>query len=335
MLQPNQRRLFRSVDTKDFRENGQLNFDMPLGYDLNRVKVKMTGTITVGTAPTAYHDNAVLRLIKRIDLLSNGKSKYAELSGIRAALLNFERKLAKQITDVAAGTGAKTVEAHFYIDLTNPDGVRPKDSALHTISPFMTKLQLQINCGAMVDMFKTAGSGAISSFDLDVEVEVDETIEYNDAAYFENRLVKSQSLIEETIDATKTNHKVKLSTGNLMTRGVILYALDENGALSNSIINTIQLKSGVDVPFLQDGNTIRATNISDYGLNEGQLPDGVYFADLCPDGKLSQLWDTRNRSELDLVMDVTKPAGGDATVYIFPVQFYEQNNAEVRSALGI
>ena len=178
------------------------------------------------------------------------------------------------------------------------------------------------------------GSGAISSFDLDVEVEVDETIEYQDQAYFENRLVKAQSLIEETIDATKTNHRVKLSTGELMTRGAIIYALDENGVLSNDVINSIQLKSGVDIPFLQDGDTVRANNVQDYNLADGQLPDGCYFADLCPNGNLNQLWDTRGRSELDLILDVDKPAGGDATVYIFPVQFYEQNNQNVRESLG-
>lgn len=335
MLRPNQRRLFRAVETKDFKENGQLNFDLPLGYDQNRIKVKLTGTITVGTAPTSYHEYAVPRLIKRMDLLSNGKNKYAEVTGLRASLFNFERKLANQLTDIASGTGAKTVEAHFWIDLDNADGRRPKDSALHTVSPFMSKLQLQITTGAMTDMFHTAGSGAISSFDLDVEVEVEETIEYNDAAYYENRLVKTQSLIEETIDATKSNHKVKLSTGELMTRGVILYAFDENGALSNDVINQIQLKSGVDVPFLHDGNSVRAQNIVHYGLADAQLPTGVYFADLCPYGDLNQLWDTRGRSELDLVLDVTKPAGGDATVYAFPVQFYEQDNAKIRERLGI
>lgn len=334
MLQMKQRRLVRTVDTKDFVENGQITVDLPLGYDLNAVIVRLYGTITVGTAATAYHTHGVPRLIDRLDLFSNGKNKFAEITGMKACLGNFERKLANTLTDISAGTGAKTVDAYFRIDLDNADGPRPKDSALHTNKPFMSKLQLKIATNDFDDMALTLGSFAVSSHALRVEVMVEETIEFEDAAYFESRLVKVQSLIEETIDATKSNHKIKLATGELLTRGVYIFVLDETGALSNAVINSVQLKSGVDVAFSKNWTDVRELNKAAYGLQGSQLPAGVAFVDLCPDGKLTQLWDTRGRSELDLVLDVTKPAGGDATVIAIPLQFYEQDNTNLLKDLG-
>lgn len=334
MINIKQRRLTRTVDVKDFSEGGNITLDLPTGYDLDSVLIKVSGTITVGTAPTAYHEYAVPRLVNRIDLLSNGKNKFHEVSGMLACLGNFERQGANTLTDIATGTGAKTVLAYFRVENINPDGPRPKDSSLHTNKPFMSKLQLKIDLASFSDMCLTLGSFAVSSHTLTVEVMVEETIEFEDAAYFEDRLVKVQSLIEETIDATKTSHRVKMPTGELMLRGVKIIAVDDTGALVNDIINSAQLKSGVDVAYYKDGDSIREANKADYRLQLTQQPDGFYFLDLCPGGNLNQLWDTRGRSELDLVLDVTKPSGGDGTLYIVPVHFYEQDNTALRGSIG-
>lgn len=330
-----QRRLTRSVDSRTFTENGVITVDMPLGYDQDSVIIKLSGTVTVGTAPTTYHEYAVPRLIKRVDLFSNGKNKYHETTGLMSCLGNFERQLANTLTDITTGTGAKTVVAYFRLDNINADGPRPKDSSLHTVKPFMSKMQLKIALGAMTDMVKTLGPGVFSSFSLTVDVLVEETIEYNDAAFFEDRLVKIESIIEETITATKTSHRVKLPTGELMLRGVKIYALDENGALANTVINAVQLKSGVDVAYSKDATSVREQNKADYRLQGSQQPTGFYFADLCPNGNLNQLWDVRGKSELDLILDVTKPAGGNATLVIVPLHFLEQENSGIRSQVGI
>lgn len=335
MLTVKQRNLTRTVETRDFSPSGSITLDLPMGYDQNSVVVRLSGTITIGTAPTTYHTHMLPRLISRIDIFGNGKNKYHELTGLMACLGNFERKGANTLTDVASGTGAKTIDGYFRIDNVNPDGPRPKDSSLHTAKPFMSKLQIKIQFGAYVDMVVTAGSFAVTSHALTCEVMVEETIEFDDNAYFEDRLVKTQSIIEETIDATKTSHRVKLATGELLLRGVKVYALDETGALSNAVINSAQLKSGVDVAYFKSGSAAREANKADYNLQGSQQVTGFYYFDLCPQGQLNQLWDTRGRSELDLVLDVTKPAGGDAKVIVVPVQFYEQDNAAVRASLGL
>jgi hypothetical protein len=334
MLKTKSRNLTRTVETKDFVENGQLTFDLPLGYDLNSVIIRVSGTVTVGTAPTSYHEYGMPRLLDRIDIYSNGKNKFHEITGLMACLGNFEQQGANTLVDISSGTGAKTVDCYFRISNANEDGPRPKDSNLHTVKPFMSKLQIKLATGALLDMVHTAGSVAFSSFALTVEIMVEETIEFQDIAYFENRMVKTQSMIEETIDATKSSHRVKLPSGELMTRGVKIYALDENGALSNAVINSASMKSGVDVAYSKNGADIREANKVDYKLQLTQQPDGFYYLDMTPKGNLNQIWDTRGLAELDLVLDVTKPAGGDATLVIVPQQFYEQDSAELRAQVA-
>jgi len=335
MLQVKQRSLTRTVETRDFSPSGSITLDLPMGYDQDSVLVRLSGVITIGTAPSTYHTHMIPRLVSRIDIFSNGKNKFHEVTGLMACLGNFERANANTLTDLAAGTGAKTVDAYFRIDNVNPDGPRPKDSSLHTAKPFMSKMQIKVQFGAYVDMVLTAGAFAVTSHALTCEVMVEETIEFEDAAYFEDRLVKVQSIIEETVDATKTSHRVKLATGELLLRGVKVYALDETGALSNAVINSAQIKSGVDVAYFKSGSAARESNKAHYNLQGSQQVTGFYYFDLCPKGQLNQLWDTRGRSELDLVLDVTKPAGGDAKLVVVPVQFYEQDNAGVRSNLGL
>lgn len=323
MLQIAQGALKRLVDTKDFRENDTITVEMPTSYDLNSVIVEVSGTITVGTAGT-YHVNAVERLVDRIDLLSDGKNKFTETTGLMSALGNFERGCQKNVTQITAGTGAKAIVSTHRLDRVNADGPRPKDSALHAYPPYMSKMQLVVKTNAFSKMEVTAGTLAVSSHTLKVKVYVLETQEFDLKAQREGRFVKQESLSILTVDATTTSQRLKLPTGSLMTRGAKLYALNDTGVLDDTIINNVILKSGVDVRMNLTRNALISANIADYELLAGQRPTGFYFADLCEDGFLNKLWDTRGLSELDLELDVTKPSGGTGTIVVVTQQFYEQ-----------
>lgn len=323
MLDLKQGRLRRLVDTKDFKPSDTLTFEMPLGYDLNSILVILSGTITVGTGGT-YHTHAVSRLIDRIDLFADGKNKFSETTGLMSALGNFERDLQKNITEISAGTGAKSVLSTHILDRINADGPRPKDCALHAYPPYMTKMQLVVKTNAYSAMEVTAGTLVVSSHTLKVSVFVLETQEFDPAGQREGRLVKQESLDIQTVDSTTTNMRVKLPTGMLLTRGVKFYALNNTGVLDDTIINNVTIKSGVDVRMNLSRDALIAANAADYKIGVSQRPTGFYFADLCPEGNLNSLYDTRGLAELDLVFDVTKPAGGDGTIVCVTQQFYEQ-----------
>lgn len=323
MLDLKQGRLRRLVDTRDFKPSDTISIDLPTSYDLNTVMVEVSGTITVGTGGT-YHTHAVSRLIDRLDLFADGKNKFSETTGLMSAIGNFERRLQKNITEITAGTGAKTVLSTHLLDRINADGMRPKDSALHTYPPYMTKLQLVVKTNAFSAMEVTAGTLVVSSHTLKVKIYVFETQEFEVAGQREGRLVKQESLSIETIDSTTTTQRLKLPTGALLTRGVKFYALNNTGVLDDTIINNVTIKSGVDVRMNLSNNALIGANIADYHIPASNRPTGFYFADLCPDGNLNSLYDTRGLSELDVVFDVTKPAGGDGQLVVVTQQFYEQ-----------
>lgn len=317
--------LFRFVEQKTFAFGDTLSFDMPRGFDLDTILVEVTGSLTITTAPTQYHANSAARLIDRLELFSDGSTKLTEASGIMKSLGLFERGMKRSITNPGgAATGTVPVKAYYVLDRINADGLRPKDSSLHTQSPFMSKLTMEVKTTSSInDLVHTAGSfnGALNS--ITVKVYVAQTREFTQAGLAEGRMVKNESLIVETIDSTTTNHRVKLATG-MMLRGCQIYALDDSGALDNTIINNIQIKSGSDVPFSFDGATVETINKLSYDISDNQWLDGFYFADLTPMGNLNKLYDARGASELDLILDVTKPSGGDGTVVIVPQQFIQQ-----------
>lgn len=316
--------LYRFVEQKTFQFGDTLSFDMPRGFDLDTILVEVTGSLTITTAPTSYHANSAARLVDRLELFSDGSTKLTEISGVMACLGDFERAMTRQVVNPgASATGTVPVTAYYVLDRVNADGLRPKDSALHTQSPYMSKLTMEVKTGALNDLVNSAGSfnGALNS--ITVKVYVAQTREFTAEGLTEQRLVKNESLIVETIDSTTTNKRIKLATG-MMLRGCKIYALDDSGVLDNTIINNIQIKSGADVPYSYDGATVRAFNKISYRITDNQHLDGFYFADLTPNGNLNKLYDAINVSELDLILDVTKPSGGDGTIVIVPQQFIRQ-----------
>lgn len=323
----------RLIETKQFQAGSPLAFDLPCQYDYNTIEVEVSGDLTVTTAPTTYHINAAARLLQRLNLFSDGSTNLIQITGQAAALANFEVGLARNITNPgASATGTVPVRAVYRLNLSTPDGERPNDSALHTGKQYMTKLTLQAQCAsAVADLVSAAGSFSAAFGTINVSVWAVQTQYFDVNKYLEARLVKNESIIVETINATTSEKRVKLPTGMLL-RGVKLLAYDDDGVPSDAVINNIQIKSGIDVPFNLPWDVTQDLNRADYRLTDSQVLAGIAFADLIPDGagraSMAKLYNAINLTELDLVLDVTKPAGGDATVVAIP-QFFIPQAAKV------
>lgn len=317
----------RLIDTKQFVSGRDLNFDIPRGSeDKEYIVVRVTGTITVGTAPTAYHDNAAARLLNKLVLIADSRNDIYHRTGVAAALGNFERRYQKTLTN-PSGTGAQTVECYYFIDLSTIDGKNPSDSILRARD--FSKLTLQVRCGDLdasantSDMVKTAGSFALTSTDLDVEVYAVSTLEFTEAGINTRRFLKTSPMISKVLTASNSNFNVKLPTGDrLNLRGVLVYCYDETSEVAdNAVINDIKIQSGSLVPKNLPGGLIRAQNVADMKLADSQLPDGFYWVDLCRNGHLNKLLSLRGRQELDIVFDATHNGSTNAVIDLFPVYY--------------
>lgn len=319
-----QYRIKRRTHSVNLTENNVVTLDLPRGYDIESIMFNMTGTANITTLGTAVRAMAPCQLIKRVELIADGKNTIASIPGW-ALVKNFGREQFGQMTPpTAAAVAAYPVAMFGVLDQALIDGVRPKDSNLRTSG--MSLLQLRITTGAAIDLLTGTPAGTMTAFALDVGTV--ETIELPDAKGVVSAplYLQKRSYQDIAIAATNANQQIVLPIGNAL-RGVLLLAT-VNGEPSNAVVNNIQLASGVDVRVNAPGTMIQKMNATDYppiGIQSGPttwadssvLPTGFYVVDLMANGprdvSVTNAWDLSRASEAKMVLDVNGGAGYQLT----------------------
>jgi hypothetical protein len=319
-----QYRIKRRTHSQALTENNVVTLDLPRGYDYETILLRVSGTANVTTAGTAVRAYAPTQLIKRVELIADGKNTIASIPGW-ALVKNFGREQFGLMTPpTAAAIAAYAVEMFGSLDQALIDGVRPKDSNLRTSG--MSLLQLRITTGACVDLFTGAPAGSMTVFSLDVGTV--ETIELPDAKgqITAPLYLQKRSYQDIAIPASNANQQIVLPIGNAL-RGVVLLSTI-NGEPSNAVINNIQLASGVDVRVNMPGNMVQRLAAIDFdplGILTNtttaqcstQMPTGMYIVDLMTNGprdtNVTNAWDLSRASEAKMILDVTGGAGYQIT----------------------
>lgn len=316
-MQPNmsQFRIMRQVQQVPFVANQQIQLDIPRNYDINALFVRVYGTIQLTVGATAVKANAPSQLIERIDLFADGNKTFVQTAGIFAAIANSPRRYAQNMTAPLNTVATHTVDVTYFLDRANMDGVRPKDSTLHTQYPYMSLLTLRLTTGEAADCFDMT-AGTIGTVSLTIEVFVDETVELNPVDRFEGRFIRRLSYQELTVSAANSAAQIQLPVGSNI-RCLRFFQTDGPAAYRDTpvdtLINSIKLRDGVDVRYFLSLKDSVSKNIADAMVNPKTVrPTGVVLADLCPDGHLNQLWDLRAVSQAYCELDVNAPinAGG-------------------------
>jgi hypothetical protein len=321
-----QYRIKRRTHSVNLVENNVTTLDLPRGYDVETLYFDLQGTANITTAGAAVRAMAPCQLIKRIELIADGKNTIASIPGW-ALVKNFGREQHGLMTPPTGfAIAAYTVALFGTLDQCLIDGIRPKDSNLRTSG--MSLLQLRITTGAAADLLTGAPVGTMTSFALDVGTV--ETIELPDAkgAVTSPLYLQKRSYQDIAIPASNANQQIVLPIGNAL-RGVMLLATVA-GEPSNAVINNIQLASGVDVRVNVPGRMLQRANAIDYppiGILAGSAgwasnsanPTGLYVVDLMTNGprdcSVTNAWDLSKDSEAKMVLDVT----GGATTQITAV----------------
>lgn len=321
-----QYRIKRRTHSQALTANNVITLDLPRGYDLETIFFHVTAAVAVTTAGTAVRAYAPTQLIKRVELIADGKNTIASVPGWWL-VKNLARDQYGLMTPPTAATVATyNVEMLGSIDQCLVDGIRPKDSNLRTAG--MSLLQLRITTGAPADLFTGSAAGSFSSFNVDISTV--ETIELPDAKTGQITTplyLQKRSYQDISLPSSNANQQVILPIGNAL-RGVTLLATI-NGEPSNAVVNNIQLASGVDVRVNITGrgcqliNSLDNTNLgilsnSTTAQSSTQLPTGLYNIDLMRNGprdvQVTNAWDLTKASEAKIVLDVNGGAGYALTV---------------------
>lgn len=320
-----QYRLKRRQVVTNVTENGQATFDLSRGYDYESIHIRITANVNVTTAGTAVRALAPCQLLKRMELIADGKNTIASVPGWWLRLNTRRSNSGYQLPPTAATIATYAVEFNGILDQAMIDGVRPKDSNLRTAK--MSLLQARFTFGALADLFTGSPAGTITAFQI--ELITVETVELPgaDGKISDPLYLQKRSYQDISLPASNANAQVILPVGNAL-RGVTILAT-VNGEPSNSVINNVTLASGVDVRFNLPGPALQRLTSMDYeGIGivsnyatwacSSSLPTGIYEVDLMRNGgndvKVTDAWDLSKASEAKLILDVNGGAGYQITV---------------------
>lgn len=312
-----QYRIKRKIAQVQVVENGQAILDVPRGYDIESIHFRLYGQLNITTAASSIRAESPSQLIKRVELVADGKNTIASLPFV---LLNrgnpFRRgQLGNLQPQSAVSIAAYQIEATGYLDQANIDGIRQKDSNLRTSG--MSLLQMRFTFGAAVDT-QIGGAGSLTN--VFVDVSTIEMIEIPDPKTGE--ITKPMYLVKRAYQdvaftTSNANMQVTLPVGNIM-RGVVIRTegFTTAGEPSNAVLNNAILASGVDVRLNLPGAVIRSMNSMDYDVSA--IPNGIYILDMMTQGgfntQASEGWDLTNASEAKLTLDVNGAANTKVTI---------------------
>lgn len=312
-----QYRIKRKIAQVPVTDNGQFTLDVPRGYDIEALHFRLYGQLNITTIATSIRAESPSQLIKRVELVADGKNTIASLPFVLINRANLFRRgqLGSLTPQSAVAVAAYQIEATGYLDQSNIDGIRQKDSNLRTSG--MSLLQMRFTFGAAVD---TQIGGAATLTNVFVDVSSVEMIEIPDPKTGE--ITKPMYLVKRAYQdlaftTSNANMQVALPVGNIM-RGVVIRTegFTTAGEPSNAVLNNAQLASGVDVRLNLPANTIRSMNSMDYDVTA--IPTGIYCLDMMTQGgyntQASEGWDLTNASEAKLILDVNGAANTKVTV---------------------
>lgn len=305
-------------------DNSVFEADIPRAYDIESFIIRVTATAHVTTAGAAVRAMAPTQLIKRLELVADGKNTIASVPGW-ALVKNFGREQFGLMTPPSNFTAADyAIEMVGSLDQALIDGVRPKDSNLRTSG--MSMLRMRFTMGALTDLFTGAPAGTFTA--LAVEIYVIETVELPDdkGQVSQPLYLQKRSYQDIALPASNANQQIVLPVGNSLRGLMILTTI--NGEPSDAVLNNVQLASGLDVRINLPGAALQRMNAVDYPaygmlLNSGwasclRLDTGLYMADLMTNGprdcNVTNAWDLTKASEAKLIADVNGGAGYQMTV---------------------
>lgn len=311
-----QYRIKRRVQQVPVTENGQVAVDIPRGYDIEALYLRLYGQLNITGLATSIRAESPCQLIKRIELVADGKNTIASVPFVMLNRGNVHRRgqLGSLTPQSAVAVAAYQIEGTCALDQGMIDGIRSKDSNLRTSG--MSLLQMRFTYGAAVD---TQIGGTATLTNCFVDVFTSEMIELPDA----NGVISKPSYMVKrayqdlAFTASNANMNVILPVGNIL-RGVILRSEGAvtAGEPSDAVINNVTLASGVDVRLNLPAPDLKAMNKMDYDVTS--IPVGFLIADLMTEGgynvQASEGWDLTNASEAKLTLDVTATANTKVTV---------------------
>lgn len=227
-------------------------------HALSGIQLDITGTNTVGVAAATLTSAGILALLRRIEFNVGGENRIA--IGLEGALpggqlLEMVDRMwygkLPNVTQPAVGVGANAFNATLVIPFAGSKVLHKhlsdEERKAMSYRRNATKAQLQFFYGADTDQVTPGGGGtAVIAADIRVSMIEDRTLDSVpaiDPESGEDPLNHYHNIVTESIPIAATvaaAEQQRLNLARGMSPGILFYAFD-NGAASNTLINTLQI----------------------------------------------------------------------------------------------
>lgn len=319
---------YRTVDTEvppiPFDSGNTRSQELPNTFLYKNMMLRLSGTTTnTATVPTGSINENPLGLLRRIDLIADGRKLLWSIAGRDAFRLSQIMNGKVGELTAAPNTASSTVSfaASFVVHCEAKGLGRPIESYFDS-RPF-TKVELRVQWGTVADIWST-NNGTTVNAATQISMHLQQSLEGVEQIAF-NRLL----MFDEQATATSGSGTLSFKIPRAGLLMAILLRTDASNAPSNAILEgssvaTFQLKS--DNNFIhKDGlrfDTLRNRNIIELQLDTGSTGGantGYYWIDLSEDGLFTSLLNTYDLNTLDLVL--TNVAGA-ASQIVHPTYVY-------------
>lgn len=300
----------RNLDRIDFVADAQRTLDLPRNNVIRGLYLRLTGRVTTtATAPVGLRSHAEHRLIRRIEIVANGKDTIKSHPFLFSKMLtNFDFGTPSEIATIGV-----TVSTNFdfiataFVPFAFTRAKRPVDGALDARR--LQTLDLRVTFGNINDVYATPNGATITNTVLNVV-----THEYINAPVDFQAFLNKHSTIEREVTATTASLQERLPVDRIYRR-FFLYS-EEGMVARNDIINNITLQSGSFV-FKSLESRILQSQMKVQSANELIIP-GLYVIEAITDGRIVESINTMGMSSLEFVLNVTRQTPGVNTILIVP-----------------
>lgn len=281
-----------------------------------RLKGQLAVTAANNTAAKTKRGDE-FAVIRRLDIIANNTDTLRSIKGPDLWWLNYFLFGTTPEVSSAIGDGATDnpeFDTILRLPFWMPRSIRPMDTALDARE--LSDLKVEIVWGTHTDINADATAFTVSP-----------TVEISSLESFGVKGPFSQFRmfpIEKSITASNPQFTIDLAVGK-MYRGFLL-AFENAAADSGAVLNNFKWISGTTVFADQKAKELHEEYITRHGLprnptRRGTANDvaGLYLYDHVTDGYMSEAVDALGFSELQLELDVAKPAG-DTKVTVYPMQ---------------
>ncbi len=310
------------LPTLTYSSGGTSTLKLPKTFLHRALTLRFRGLATIGVATATQIGEGILNVIKKIELVGDGRKVYWAIDGASAfrmsnLMLGKQGEFFQNLLTAGARPFFWSYQLHH-----EAVGMRqPNDSFFDPRRH--EEVELRITWGTDAEIITPGGGGtAVISGTLDAILE--QTTDGAESVIL-NRLLTYR---EDSIAATNANYSYEIPRNGLLVG--MLFKTTRNGVPVDDIINRITVKS--DSTFYHvDGlrwDTLRGKNLVEHHLDRpsaalaatgypatfdpnyaGWAPEGYAFVPFVEDGMVSSALNTLALNTLEVSLDVTRTSG--------------------------